>query len=96
MTSERLPLGMALAALLMAAGVSCCPPVPPIVEPCPRLHAPPRPHLPAQDYKPEWTKDDLLRAMTESVALLKGWGDACVVVIESHNEPKPAPPPPAK
>jgi hypothetical protein len=79
---------MALA-VLVAAGVSCCPPVvAPVVVPCPRIALPPKPRLPIQDYKPEWTKDEVLRAMSESVALLNGWGDACAVVIKAHNEVK--------
>lgn len=93
MTIVRLPVVMAPAGavfVLALAGVSCCPPQPtPIVMPCPDLVVPPRPHLPVQDYKPEWTKDQLLSANVQSVALLLGWGEACAVIIKSHNVKKP-------
>ena len=89
MTTVRLPVGMALAALLMAAGVSCCPPVPvPIVQPCPPLKVPPLPYLPIKDYKPEWTRDQLLSAYTQTTALLLGWQQAAEAIIVSHNAPQ--------
>lgn len=89
MTTVRLPVAMALAALLMAAGVSCCPPAPePRVMPCPPIKVPPLPHLPIKDYKPEWTKDQLLSAHAQTVALLFGWYQAASVEIQAHNAPQ--------
>jgi len=87
MTRERLPLVVAVAALLMAAAVSCCTPrVEYVVSPCPAINLPKRPHLPIEDYKPEWTKDQVLSAYTQSTVLLLGWGRACDEVIRAHNE----------
>jgi hypothetical protein len=90
MTTVRLPVEVALAALVMAAGVSCCPPqVTPVVQRCPDLKVPTRPHFPIQDYKDTWTRDQLLAAYTQTALLAIGWGNACELIILGHNDPKP-------
>ena len=88
MTRERLPLVVALVALLLAAGVSCKPRIEYVPVPCQDLVLPARPHLPIEDYKPEWTRDQVLSAYTQSTILLVGWGKACEVIITAHNKPK--------
>lgn len=94
MSAVRLPAFMALAALLTAAGVSCCPPVSaPVVQPCPPIQLPVRPHLPIKDYKPEWTKDQLLGAYAQTTALLFGWMQAAEALIVAHNAPTVKKPP---
>jgi len=89
MTAVRLPAFMALAALLMAAGVSCCPPQPaPVVQPCPPIKIPPMPDLPIKKYHPTWTEQQLLSAYTQTTALLFGWYQAALVEMQAHNAPQ--------
>lgn len=90
MTAARLPAFMALATILvMVAGVSCCPPQPaPVVMPCPPLKIPPVPTLPMKDYHPTWTREQLLSAYAQTTALLYGWQQAAIAVMQAHNAPQ--------
>lgn len=86
MTPRRLPRIMAVAVLIMAAAVSCCPPnTEYVVQHCPSITMPPRPYLPIEDYRDTWTKDQMLSAYTQSTVLLLGWGRVCEEAIKAHN-----------
>lgn len=81
------------AGMVLALCVGCLKPrVEYVHAPCPPIQVLPRPQLPVQNYHPTWTREQLLSANVQSVALLLGWAVAQQELVKAHNEKTQTPP----